>query len=60
MLNHEKVRKDLQRIKIEHFLDKYNWEGINYPSEKDGWKKIEKNNLMIALNVMYAKIRKLS
>ena len=59
-MNHEKVRKDPQRIKIKHFLDKYNWEGINYPSEKDGWKKIEKNNLIIALNVMYAKIRKLS
>ena len=26
-----------------------------FPSEKDDWKNIEKNNLTIALNVLYAK-----
>ena len=30
-------------------------EGINCPSEKDEWKESEKNNLTIALNVLYAK-----
>ena len=34
---------------------KYNWEGINFPSEKDDWKKNEKNNRIIDLNVLYAK-----
>ena len=35
-LNYEKIGKHLQRIfKIKHFVDKYNGEGINYPSEKD-------------------------
>ena len=29
--------------KIQTFLAKYNWEGINYPSEKDNWRNIEKN-----------------
>ena len=29
--------------------------GINFPSEKNYWKKFEKNNLTIALNVLYAK-----
>ena len=28
--------------KIKPFIDKYNWEGINYPSEKDGWKSLRK------------------
>ena len=32
------------------FISNYNWEGINYPSEKYDWKKVEKNNLTIALN----------
>ena len=37
-------------------MNKYNWEGINYPSEKDDWKKIEKNNLAL---VLYAKNEKI-
>ena len=28
--------------KIKPFIDKCNWEGINYPSESDGWKKLRK------------------
>ena len=27
----------------------------NFSSEKDDWKKIEQNNVTIALNVLYAK-----
>ena len=37
------------------FIDKYNWEGTNYPSEKDDWKNFQKNNLTIALNVLFVK-----
>ena len=56
MLNHEVIKKDPQRItKIKPFINKYNWEGINIPSEKDDWEKFEKNNVTIALNVLYAK-----
>ena len=52
-------KKVPQRItKIKAFINKYNWEGINFPSEKDDWKKIEKNNVAIALNVLYAKKEK--
>ena len=53
-LNHEEIKKDPQRItKIKPFINnnKYNWEGINFPSEKDDWKKFEKNNATIALNI---------
>ena len=30
----------------------------NFPLEKDHWKKIEKNNVRIAFNVLYAKKEK--
>ena len=36
-------------------INKYNWEGINFSSEKDDWEKFEKNNVTIALNVLYTK-----
>ena len=35
-------------IKIKPFIDRYNWVGEN-------WKKVEKNNLKLALNVLHAK-----
>ena len=47
-LNHVEIKKDQQRItKIKSFLSKCNWERINFPSEKDDWKKFEKSNLTI-------------
>ena len=59
-LNQEEIKKDPQRItKIKPFLNKYNREGINFPSGKDDWKKFEKNNVAIALNVSYAKNEKI-
>ena len=45
--------------KIKPVINKDNCEGINYPSEKDDWKKVEKNNLMVALNILCAKIGKI-
>ena len=55
-LNHKEAKKDPQRIlKIKQFVNKYNWEGIKFSSEKVNWKNFEKNNLTIALNVLYAK-----
>ena len=60
MLKYKEIKKDPQRItKIIPFINKNNWEGINYPSEKDDWKKFEKNNVTIALNVLYAKKEKI-
>ena len=43
--------------KTNPLINKYNWEGINYPSEKDDW-KIEKKILAIAFNVLYTKKEK--
>ena len=55
-LNHEEIWKNPKRItKINPFLNKYKWKGINVPSEKDARKRIEKNNFRIALNVLYSK-----
>ena len=35
-LNHEQIKKDPQKItKFKPFINKYNWQGINFPSEKD-------------------------
>ena len=59
-LNFQKIKKDPQRItKIKLFINKYNWEGINFLSEKDDWKQFEKNNVAIGLNVLYAKKEKI-
>ena len=45
--------------KIKPFIDEYNWEEINFPSEKDDWKKFEKNNITITLNVLYCMLKKI-
>ena len=39
-------------------MNKYNWKGKKYPSEKDIQKKNQNNNLLIAFNVLYAKKEK--
>ena len=58
-ISKEEEGKNPERItKIKPFINKYKWEGINFPSEKDDWKKFEKNNVTIALNVLYAKKEK--
>ena len=60
--NYEEIGRHAERItKIKTFINKYNSEGIkriNYPSENDDCKTFEKNNVKIALNVLYAKKEK--
>ena len=61
-LNPEEIKKDQQKIritKVNPFINKYYWEEINFSSEKNDWKKIGKNNVTIALNVLYAKKEKI-
>ena len=42
-LNHKEIKKDSERIaKIKPFINKYNWEEIHFPSEKDDWEKMRK------------------
>ena len=49
----------LRITKIKHFINKYNWKGINFSSEKDDWKKIKNIYIYIyitiALNVLNVK-----
>ena len=53
--NFKEIKRDLQKItKIKLFMNEYNWEKINYLSEKDDWKI----KTTIAFNVLYAKREK--
>ena len=53
-LNHEKIKKDPQRIsKLKPFIDNYNWKGAEFPSCSKDWKKFEQNNNTIALNISF-------
>ena len=48
-----KIKKDPQRVsKIKTFIEKYNWEDINFPSTSKDWKKFECNN-EVTLNILY-------
>ena len=49
VLNHQNI----ERIsKIEPFINQYNWEGIDFPAGIKDWKKFERNNKTIALNIL--------
>ena len=50
----KKDNKCFSFINIHSFINKYKREGSNFPSEKDGWKKIEKNKVTIGINSLYA------
>ena len=59
LVNHEEIGKNSEKLtKIKPFINKYKWEWISFPSEKDDWKKFEKNNVTIALNISRAKEEK--
>ena len=49
-LNHDKIGKNSEKItQIKSFINKYKQEAINFLSEKDDWKRFEKNNVTLAL-----------
>ena len=53
-LNHKDIGRDPQKIsKIKPFITKYNWDGIEFPAGPKDWKKLEQNNKIIALNILY-------
>ena len=56
-LNYQTIEKDPQRIsKLKPYINKYNWEGINFPAGSKKWQKFEKNNDTIALNILYVEL----
>ena len=55
-LNYQIIESNPQRIsKLKPYINKYNWEGINFPAGSKEWQKFERNNNTIALNILYLK-----
>ena len=53
-LNHQNIENKPERISnIKPFINQYNWEGIDFPDGIKDWKKFERNNKTIALNILY-------
>ena len=60
-LKYDKTESHPERVSnITPFANKYNWEGINYPSKIDDLKTFEKKTPTIALNNLYIKKRNTS
>ena len=60
-LNYEEIESHPERISnIKLFINKYNWNEINYPSKINDRKTFEKNNLTIALNISYIKEKEIN
>ena len=53
-LNHQKIESHSEGISnIEPFIDQYHWEAIDFPAGIRDWKKFERNNKTIALNILF-------
>ena len=51
-LNYEEIELHSERVSnFKPFINKYNQEGINYPSKIDDWKTFDKNKPATALNI---------
>ena len=50
-LDMKKTLKEYQKLSL--LLININWKGIEFPSHSKDWKKFEKNNKTIALNILY-------
>ena len=58
-LNHQNIGNHLERISnidqfIDPFIDQYNSKGIEFPAGKKDWKRFERNNKTIVLNILFA------
>ena len=54
VLNRQNIKTHPEIISnIKHFIDQYNWEGIDFPDGVKDWKKFEQNNKTNALNILY-------
>ena len=53
-LDYQRIKKKPQKIsKLRPYINQYNWKGIKFPSDKENWKKFERNNKEIALNILF-------
>ena len=54
VLNYQNIENHPEQISnIKPFIDQYNWDGIDFQSGIKDWKKFERNNKTIALNILY-------
>ena len=54
--NYQTIEKIPERIsKLKPYINKYNWEGIDFPEKPKEWIKFEKNNKAIALDLLHVK-----
>ena len=52
-LNHKKIGRHPERIsKIKPYISKYNWNRINFPSQRKDWETFERGNDDITLNIL--------
>ena len=53
-LHHHNFINHPERISnIDFFSHMYNWEGIEFPARIKDWKRFEKNNKTVALNILF-------
>ena len=53
-MNYQNIKKDPQRVsKIKPIINQYDWKGIDFPSQKEDWKKFESNNKSTVLNILF-------
>ena len=53
-LNHENIENHPERISnIKSFINQYNLAGLDFPAGIKDWKKFERNNKTIALNILF-------
>ena len=53
-LNYQNIKTNPERIsKLKPYINKYNWEGIEFPAGPKDWKKFEQNNKAIPLNISF-------
>ena len=54
LLDYQRIKKDPQKIsKLKRNINKYDWNGITFSSDKEDWKMIEQSNKEIALNILF-------
>ena len=53
-LNYQNIKTNPERIsKLKPYINKYNWEGVEFPAGPKDWIKFEQNNKTIALNILF-------
>ena len=53
-MNYQTIKTNPERIsRLKPYINKYNWEGIEFPGGSKDWKKFEGNNKKISLNILF-------